>query len=201
MIPRFYARNRGRSRAPLLALLLAVACGAPQRDTRTGPNPEIVALNDKAEAAERKREHLKAQSFLQEAVNQAKDPASAAYANRKMARLLLFWRQEAKALPYLEKSVEHDPSQVPVWNDLGVVHSKLGHPAKARAALERAVELAPAEPIVRLTLAAEMVRQSEFQIAHSHYKVLLTLDIPPRIEKATYRALELLQKEMEGSQK
>lgn len=198
---RFYARNRGRSRALVLVLLLAAACGGPQKQTRTGPAPEIVALNDKAEAAERKREHLDAQAFLQEAVNLAEDPVSAAYANRKMARLLLFWRQEANALPYLEKSVEHDPSQVPVWNDLGVVHSKLGNPAKARQALEKAVELAPREPIVRLTLAAEMVRQSEFRIAHSHYKILLTLDIPPRIEKATHRALELLQKEMDGAQK
>ena len=205
MMPRVYAGKPGRSSAvligALLALLLGSACGSPARRSSTGPSKAILALNEKAEAAERRREHLKAQAYLQQAVDQAQDPTSAAYANRQMASLLLFWHQQEQALPYLEKSVEHDPTQIPVWNDLGVVYSNLQQPAKARGALERAVELGPKEPISRMGLAAELVRQSEFELARSHYQVLLTLKIPPRIENATHRALELLRKEIERTQK
>lgn len=204
-MPTVYARKPTRSSAaiiaPFLALLLSSACGPSPAKARIGPAPKIVALNKKAEEAERRREHLKAQAYLQQAVEQAQDPTSAAYANRQMASLLLFWHEQAQALPYLEMSVEHDPGQVPVWNDLGVVYSSLQMPAKARAALERAVQLAPKEPKSRMSLAAELVRQSEFELARSHYKVLLTLKIPPRIENATHRALKLLQEEIQRSEK
>ncbi len=201
MIRRFYARKSRRSSEALLwpaslAIALACACGSAQTRPKLAPDPEIVALNDRAESAERKRQHLDAQAFLQAAVDQAQDPVSAAYANRKMARLLLFWRRDAEALPYLEASLGFDSSQVPVWNDLGVVYSSLGQPAKARSSLEQAVRLAPREPIVRKGLAAELVKQKEFQLARRHYKVLLSLDIPPKIENATYRVLKILDKEI-----
>lgn len=199
-MPRFYARKAHRSSGALLpaclAIALSCACGSAQTPTKIGPAPEIVALSDKAEAAERKRQHLDARAFMQQAVDRAQDPVSAAYANRKMARLLLFWRMEAEALPYLEQSVTSGPDQAPVWNDLGVVYSNLGQPAKARAALQRSVELAPKEPRARLGLAAELVRQKDFRTAQSHYRVLLTLDIPAKIENATHRVLELLDKEI-----
>jgi Flp pilus assembly protein TadD len=103
---------------------------------------------------------------------------------------------EAEALPYLLQSAENGPEQVSVWNDLGVVYSRLKQPAKARAALERAVKLAPREPKARLALAAELVRHKEYRLAQQHYNVLLTLDIPPKIENATHRAIALLEKEI-----
>jgi tetratricopeptide (TPR) repeat protein len=213
-MPRYYAYQRGWSSGPkaprferqsrgrlagwglIVALVISAACTSSQAPAAQMPSPEVQDLNKQAEAAERRREHHVARDLLQRAIKTASDPVSGAYANRKMAAMLLFWHEEVEALLYLQASLEHDPNQVPVWNDLGVVQSRLGHPQKARAALERAVELDPKQPISRLTLAAELVRQSEFRSALSHYKILLTLDIPPKIENATHRAISLLNREM-----
>ena len=56
-MPRFYARKAHRSSGALLpaclAIALSCACGSAQTPTKIGPAPEIVALSDKAEAAER----------------------------------------------------------------------------------------------------------------------------------------------------
>ncbi len=202
---RYYAHKSGRSRLGALCqtsilatflVALGSACASAPAKAPRAPAPDIVALSDKAEAAERKREHLQAEAYLQEAIEQAKDPVSAAYANRKMASMLLFWREEARARAYLQASLEHDASQAAAWNDLGVVESNLGHPHEARQALEKAVELAPKEPRARLALGAELVKQKEYKLALAQYKVLLTLRIPAKIEDATHRAIKLLESEL-----
>ena len=220
-MPQFYARKGCRSSQLLLCTLLALqfgtACYGPRRASSSGPapadnqkihpeihpgiHPEIQEINALAQAAERERDYHAARAYYQQAVDQAPDPASAAYATRKMASALAFWGELDGAVRLLHQSLEHNPRQVPVWHDLGVLQTKLGQADAARRALERAVELAPREPRSRIALAALLVRQSEFSLAQSHYQVLLTLNISPQIEKATHEALRLLQREIERQRK
>lgn len=180
----------------LLTLQIGASCYGSSQRARTSPGPKIKALHAQAEAAERKRDYHSARAYYQQAVDEAPDSASAAYATLKMASALVFWGELAPACTLLGKSLEHDPSQVPVWHDLGVLQAKLGRPEAARKSLMRAVELAPKEPRSRIALAALLVQQSEFRLAQTHYETLLTLDIPPKIEEAIHRALGILEQEI-----
>jgi Flp pilus assembly protein TadD len=185
-----------------MALHFATGCLSTRQGDARGSAlaeiaPETLKLNEQAEAAERKRDHHAARAFYQRAVDTAPNPASAAFATREMASALIFWGEDEGAVVLLARSLEHDPTQVPVWHDLGVMQARLGKSQEARQALERAVELAPKEPRSRMALAALLVNLSEFELARSHYKVLLTLKIPPRIEKAIHKALDILQSEID----
>jgi Flp pilus assembly protein TadD len=202
MMPPFYARIACWSTRALLCALMLLASGAgclrgAQVQEKPKIHPNTLQLHQKAEAAERKREHHKARAFYQRAVDTAPDAASAAFATREMASALLFWGEEEGAALLLDKSLQHDPQQVPVWHNLGVVQAKLGKSEEARSALERAIELAPKEPRSRMALAALLVNLSEFRLAKSHYEILLTLKIPEKIERAIHKALEILQVEIE----
>lgn len=196
-MPPFYARIAGWSTRALLCVLVS-GCLSGSQGSATTIHPTTLQLHEQAEAAERKRDHTAARSFYQRAIDTAPDSASAAFANREMASALVFWGEDEGAVLLLDKSLEHDPLQVPVWHNLGIIQAKLGEPQKARTALERAVTLAPKEPRSRMALAALLVNLSEFSLAQSHYKTLLTLEIPPKIERAIHKALEILQAEIKS---
>lgn len=48
--------------------------------------------------------------------------------------------------------IERHPDHAPAWNNLGTMHLHLGEPARARAALERALALRPAYPAALVNL-------------------------------------------------
>ena len=78
---------------------------------------------------------------------------------------------EPDALPLLEAGVSRHPRDARLWQLIGLAHRNLEDPAPALAALERAVELAPADTLIahthaRATLEAGLPATELFEHAH-----------------------------------
>ena len=204
MIRRFYSRvTAGRHRLAVIAVGLAfgclVACGS--RATPTSAEPQastsVQALLDQAQEAERARDYHRARALYQRAIDEAPDAGSSALANREMASALIFWGEYEGGEALLRQSLAHDASQARVWHDLALVQARGDRPKEALASLEKALTLAPDEPRVVVAYAALLVKETRFADAIAQYEHLLQLEIPPRIETATRKALVMLRSEIE----
>lgn len=199
---RFYSRVSGlRHRlagiAPPLLVMLALACGSSAPAARDPvATDSIQALLQQAEDAERARDYHRARALYQRAIDESPDAASAALANRDMASALIFWGEYEGGRDRLVQSLEHDNSQARVWHDLGMVQDHLEQPEEALVSLAKAVELAPKEPRARIAYAALLVKQAQYAAAILEYESLLELSIPPRIEAAAHKALDMLRAEI-----
>jgi len=183
--------------ASVLLMSLATACGGPPKSPNAPKaSPSVLALLDQAQEAERARDYATARAFYQQAIDEAPNAHSAALATREMASALVFWGEYAAAETYLETSLSHDAGQARVWHDLALVQQHNKKPERALVSLERALVLAPKEPRVRVAYAALLVTQKRYADAIVQYEFLLTLHIPPRIENATHKALQMLRNEL-----
>lgn len=151
---------------------------------------------NKAHEQERRRQYHLARAHYQRALTLAEDPKSLAFAHREFASALLFWGEYAAARGQLIKSLKADETQIQAWHDLGILQARSGEKETARASFERALALDPSEPRTHIAIAALLVGMNEFREAEAHYQVLLTLDVPPKITKASRRAIVMLRAEM-----
>jgi tetratricopeptide (TPR) repeat protein len=94
-------------------------------------------------------------------------PADMAHLFETMDRASgLFVREEyAQAVPLLERILREDPQNLDAMLRLATAHSSLKHDAQARATFERARQLAPDSPDVRLYLALHLARGKEWERA------------------------------------
>ena len=171
-----------------LVLLAACAHPPPPQD----PGKVVRGDLDRAEDAERHRQHDVARTEYERAVADAKDPQSISLARREFAETLGTWGELPKAIEVLERAAQLVPGDAPVWNDLGVFYHLQGDDRKALAALEKSKQLAPRDWHPRRQLAMLLVVMHDYDRATEEYRAMLDLDLPDRLRAAVHKALELL---------
>lgn len=190
----------------LLVLFVLAGC-ARGKPAQSRPDPMVRSEIDKAEAAERQRQHLVARAHYEKAVAAARDPASIGFAKREFGETLATWGEFAEARAQLEGSVAAAPTDPIAWQMLGVVRHKLGDLRAAFAALEKSKALAPRTWIPRQTLAAlhwsrgeGRTRDPDSAKAAKHraaalaeYKAMLELELPDRLREKVEWAIGVLQ--------
>lgn len=185
-------------------MLLSLLSGCGSQSTAlvaSRPDTDTKTLVAQAQKAERSRDYNRARVLYQQAIDEAGDAQSAAFAAKEMASALVFWGEYQGAMDALLLSLKHREDQAPVWHDLGILRAGAGLLPAARTALERAVNLAPNSPRARVALAALLVKMKHYDLALQHYKRLLKMKIPAKIEQATHRAIELLESELQSQQR
>jgi tetratricopeptide (TPR) repeat protein len=193
--------------------ITGVVVGALVGCSRRGPAPpkanDTVRLEiDKAEAAEKQRQHLVARQHYEAAVVAARDPASVGFAHREFGETLATWGETAEARTHLEASVAAVPADPIAWQMLGIVRVKLGDVPGAFAALEKAKALAPRAWVPRRDLAVLHWSLGEGRsaapdpaIAARHrvaalaeYQAMLDLELPDRLRDKVQWAIDVLSK-------
>jgi tetratricopeptide (TPR) repeat protein len=96
----------------------------------------------------------------------------AAYVHNNLGIVLQERGQHEKAVTEFRAAARLDPSYVAPRILLGASLLALGRVAEARTAAERAVELAPREPLARLQLARVLERSSDWATAVEQYRAL-----------------------------
>jgi Flp pilus assembly protein TadD len=170
----------------------AAACAHPAPPTT--PSPAVKADVARADDAERHRQHGDARQHYEQAIADAKDPASVAFARREYAETLGSWGEYAAAITQLEAAVAARPEDAAAWHDLGILRHHERDDAGAVVALERARTLAPDDPRPRIALAALRWATGDTAGATTEYKDLLALDLPERLRQKVEWALEQLAK-------
>jgi tetratricopeptide (TPR) repeat protein len=155
-------------------------------------SPATRAAVARADDAERSRRHDEARRRYEQAVRDAADAPSAAYAHRAHADALLLWGERAGAAAALEAVVVADPRATSAWHDLGIVRHSLGDLAGAEAALRRSIALAPRDPRSHLALAALLWKSGRRDAARAAYQTLLGLDLPERVRAKVEWAIGVL---------
>lgn len=175
--------------------LIALAACAKQH-VASGPSNAVKLELERAEAAEEKREHDVARKHYEAAIDQAKDPASAAFARREFAETLSTWGELDAAAGQLEKSVAANPDDPIAWQMLGILraHDAIKDIPGAFAALEKSKQLAPRAWIPRRDLAVLHWKLGHKREALAEYKAMLELDLPQRLRDKVKWAIEQLEK-------
>jgi Flp pilus assembly protein TadD len=174
-----------------LGLAQNLACAHPASTT---PSAVVKADVERADDAERHRRHDEARRHYEQAIADAKDPASQAFARRELAETLGSWGDYAGAIAQLEAAVAARPDDAAAWHDLGILRHHEHDDAGALAALERARTLAPDDPRPRIALAALRWSRGDVAGATTEYRGLLALDLPERLRQKVEWALEQLAK-------
>ncbi len=142
-----------------------------------------------AEAALARREHDVARAAYTRAIARAADPASAAYARRELASMLVLVQELAAGERELVAVTRLAPSDPAAWHDLGIVRHARGDLPGATVALARARELAPRDPRPRIALAALHWKRGDHAAAATEYRALLELELPARVRAKVEWAL------------
>jgi tetratricopeptide (TPR) repeat protein len=180
--------------ACLVALL---ACGARSATgslpAASAVQPEVQREIERAEQAERARDHVSARRHYEAAIARANgDARSTTVARREYAETLISWGELAAAATQLEAVVTVAPGDAASWHDLGLVRHGLDDRSGAIAALETAKRLAPRDPRPRVALAALRWQHGDLATARREYEELLVLDLPDRLrEKVTWAVATL----------
>lgn len=174
-----------------MTLALVAACSHPAPRT---PSAVVRAEIDKAETAERGRQHDVARGHYQRAVAEAHDPPSVSFARREYAETLISWGEIPEAIAQLEIAVAAQPKDAAAWHDLGILRHNQGDDVRALDALERAREASPHDPRPRIALAALRWSRGDRVGATTEYKALLELDLPDRLRDKVKWALGELAK-------
>jgi tetratricopeptide (TPR) repeat protein len=161
---------------------------------KASPSPAVRADIERAEDAERRRQHDEAAAAYERAVADARDPTSVNIAHREYAETLETWGEVDRAIAQLEAAVAARPDDVAAWNDLGVLYHHRGDDARALTALETSKRLAPADWRPRRQLAALLVAMHEYERASAEYREMLALDLPDRIRDAVHKGLDWLSR-------
>jgi tetratricopeptide (TPR) repeat protein len=178
-------------------LALALACAACAHAAPAAPTtPSVVVRGDidRAESAERARQHDRARAAYHQAIADAKDPASQHFAHREFAETLETWGEIPAAIGELEAAAAVRPDDAASWTDLGVLYHHEDQDARAIAALERAKQLAPNSPKPRIALASARQCANDRAGAITEYRELLALELPERVRAAITRWLDVLAK-------
>ena len=170
---------------------LIAACAHPP-----APSPTVVvrAEIERAETAERARDHELARLHYRRAIDQARDPDSIAFARHEYAETLVTWGEAPEAQAQLELAATARPADASVWHDLGLLRHHAGDDAGAIQALARAEQLAPADPRPRKALAALYWVRGDKAGAAREYRALLQLELPDRLRAKIEWALAELAK-------
>ncbi len=177
------------------ALLAITACGPPPApQAPTGPHATVRTEIDRAEDAERARQHEVARTHYEAAVAAARDPADVHFAHREFADTLASWGEAATAAKHLEAAVAAVPDQAADWHDLGFLRFNAGDIAGALTALERAKQLAPNDVRPRLTLAVIKWKRGDRAGATAEYRGLLGLELDETLRAKVQWALDQLAK-------
>ncbi len=183
------------NRLACAALLAIAACGPPPAPRApTGSRATVRAEIDRAEDAERARQHEVARAHYEAAVAAARDPADVHLAHREFADTLASWGEAATAAKQLEAAVAAVPDQAADWHDLGFLRFNAGDVPGALTALERAKQLAPDDPRPRLTLAVIKWKRGDRAGAAAEYRGLLGLQLDATLRAKVQWALDQLAK-------
>ena len=158
----------------IAALLLACAPPPPPR----GPSTAVKTDVEQAEDAERARHHDVARTRYEQAIADARDPASEAFARHEYAETLATWGEFDAAIAQLERVVALHDTDAAAWHDLGFLRFQQNNTPGALAALEKAKALEPRDPRPRKTLAVIRWKTGDLAGAKAEYKGLLELDLP-----------------------
>ena len=179
-----------RSRAAAAIALAACAHTATPR----GPAAAVRAEVDKAETAEKARQHDVARAHYQRAIAAARDAESIAFARHEYAETLVSWGEAPEARAQLEIAVTANPADAGAWHDLGLLRHYGGDDPGAVQALRRAAQLAPRDTRPRTALAALYWKRGDRADAAREYRGLLELDLPDRLRAMVEWALTELAK-------
>jgi Flp pilus assembly protein TadD len=186
-----------------LALLLVVGCGARQT-APAHPDPVRTEI-ERAEDAERARQHDQAAVHYKAAIAAATTPKEQAWARHEFAETLATWGELAQAIAELEGAAKATPDDPSIWQDLGILQHKMaqqmgasrpkdwGEPAGIEP-LAKAKALAPRDIRPRIALAALYWSAGDKQRALAEYKALLDLDLPDRVREKVRWAIGVLEK-------
>lgn len=176
-------------------LIAACAHAGPAAGPPSGAvRAEVRAEIDQAEAAEQARRHDVARTHYQRAIEQARDPASIAFARHEYAETLVTWGEVASARAQLEIAVAANPADASAWHDLGILRHNAGDDPGAILALARAEQLVPDDIRPRTALAALYWRRGDKANATREYRGLLALELPDRLRAKVEWALAELAK-------
>lgn len=175
-------------------LALALALGACGHARPPEPSTVVRAEVERAEQAEKARQHDVARTHYQRAVAEAKDPPSIAFARREYAETLISWGEVAEAIAQLEGAVAAQPNDAAAWHDLGILRHNQGDDLRALDALEHARDASPKDPRPRVALAALRWKRGDRAGATVEYRALLDLDLPDRLREKVKWALAELAK-------
>jgi len=164
-----------------LALAVVLACGSPPAPR--GPSPTVRGDVERAEDAEKSRRHDLARARYEQAITDAKDPASEGFARHEYAETLATWGEFDAAIAQLERTVAVRPQDAAAWHDLGFLEFQQGDAPAAIRDLEQAKQLAPADPRPRKTLAVIRWKSGDLAGAKAEYEGMLTLDLPPPLRQ------------------
>lgn len=162
------------------------AASRPVRDALRGyPTPSTIAASAPMGDAERRQ--LASLGYVSAGAAplvraDAPRPADMAHLFDLLDRASgLFVREEyAQAIPLLERILRADPQNLDAVLRLGTAHGALGHDAPARAAFERAQQLAPQSPDVRAYRALQLARGRDWERAVPDLERALQ-DFPDRL--------------------
>jgi tetratricopeptide (TPR) repeat protein len=189
-------------------VVVVAACGAAQHPA---PQPNVRAEVRAAELAERARQHDVARTKYEQAVADARDPASIGFARFRFGETLATWGEYAQAQQQLEAAVAATPDDPAPWHDLGVLREHAGDSRGALAAFEHAKADAPTDWRPRLSLAALHWKLAgaclhdaggsctpEIDAAKAEYRAMLALDLPQRLRDKVEWALGQLDQPNAG---
>jgi hypothetical protein len=179
---------------PGAALAITITLCACGHAAHQSPSTAVRADVQSAETAELHRQHGVARSRYEKAIADAHDPASEAFARQEFAETLISWGEIAAAKTQLEAAIAAKPDHAASWQDLGMIRNHDGDFAGARAAFERAKQLAPNDPRPRVTLAVLLWKHGDRTGAAAEYRALLELDLPDRLREKVRWAIDELAK-------
>jgi tetratricopeptide (TPR) repeat protein len=178
-------------RRALLMIALA-ACGGRQTPA-AHPDP-VRAEIERAEDAEKARQHDQAAVHYRAAIAAATTPKAQAWAHHEFAETLATWGQIDQAIAELVAAARATPADPSIWQDLGILRHKQADDAGAIEALAKAKDLAPRDARPRIALAALYWSTGARPQALAEYKALLDLDLPDRVREKVRWAIGVLEK-------
>jgi tetratricopeptide (TPR) repeat protein len=196
-----------------IAIAMVLFACTRSNGTETPKTADIVRVEiDKAEAAEKQRQHLVAREHYEKAVAEAKrigDPSGIGFATREFGETLATWGENEEARAQLEIAVVNVPNDPIAWQMLGILRHKLGDIPGAFLALEKSKALAPRAWIPRRDLAVlhwsrgegrtadpDPTKAAEHRAAAlAEYQAMLDLELPDRLREKVEWAIGVLSKQ------
>ncbi|MGE0869446.1 MAG: tetratricopeptide repeat protein [Kofleriaceae bacterium] len=172
----------------LAVVVLACSHPSPPR----APSEAVRGEVERAEIAERARQHEVARDHYRRAIALARDPMSEAFARRELAETLISWGEYDGAVLELEAVVRLAPEHAAAWHDLGLLYHQRRDDVRAIASLEHARMAAPRDPRPRISLALLRWKRGDLSGATREYRDLLELDLPAGLRAKVQWALDEL---------
>ena len=121
-----------------------------------------VVLNNLGLALQELREFASAEEAYRDALRQ--QPALIE-ANVNLGELLNLQNRFAEAIPWYTQAVTINPGAAKVWSSLAVCQHRIGELAAAHSSFERALALAPADPLLLVNMASALLAARRYRQA------------------------------------